>query len=140
MPPAEGQPVQPLWNVGFDDLRRRSILEPTLRQELYHLLVETRASRGMPLWFREGLTLYLANPSVTETTPSPMGFERVEQVLQHGDTRENMERAYASARGMVAALVRQNGKQAVLGWLTNGLPAAVLPHNGASEQARKKLQ
>jgi stage II sporulation protein D len=122
------------------ELRRQSILEGTLRQELYHLLVETRASRGMPLWFRVGLTLCLANPSIPETTPSPMGLERVEEVLQHGDTRENMERAYASARGMVAALVRQNGKQAVLGWLTNGLPAAVLPHNGASEQARKKLQ
>ena len=124
------------------DLRGRSILEPTLRRELYHLLVETRASRGMPLWFREGLTLYLANPG--ETTPSPMSCEQVEQILEHPDTRENKERAYASAHGIVAALVRQYGKQVALGWVTNGLPGDVLrslsPHNEPNEEPRKKPQ
>ena len=126
------------------DLRRRSILEPTLRHELYHLLVETRASRAMPLWFREGLTLYLANPAVAETTRSAMSSEQVEQILEHQDTRENMERAYASADEIVAALVRQYGKQAVLGWVANGLPSEVIrslsPHNGANEPPRKKPQ
>ena len=128
------------------DLRRRSILEPTLRQELYHLLVETRASRGTPLWFRQGLTLYLANPAVPETTAPSMSFEQVEQILRLGDTRENMERAYASAHSIVAVLARQYGKPVVLGWLANGLPAdllrgpAPLPHGGAGELARKRRQ
>jgi len=126
------------------DLRRRSILEPTLRHELYHLLVETRASRGTPLWFREGLTLYLANPTVPETTPSPMTADEIEEILKHGDTRENRERAYASAHPIVAALVKQHGKPALLGWLSDGLPADVLrspalsPHNGANQQPPKK--
>jgi stage II sporulation protein D len=126
------------------DLRRRSILEPTLRHELYHLLVETRASRGTPLWFREGLTLYLANPTVPETTPSPMTADEIEEILKHGDTRENRERAYASAHPIVAALVNQHGKPAVLGWLSDRLPADVLrslalsPHNGPNQQPRKK--
>jgi len=122
------------------ELRRRSILEPTLRHELYHLLVETRASRGMPLWFRAGLTLYLSNPAVPETGSSPMTVEEIEQILKHGDTREATERAYGSAHAVVAALARQHGKQAVLGWLSGGLPADLFrstarsPHNGTNEQ------
>ena len=122
------------------ELRRRSILEPTLRHELYHLLVETRASRGMPLWFRAGLTLYLSNPAVPETSSSPMTVDEIEQILKHGDTREATERAYGSAHAVVAALARQHGKQAVLGWLSGGLPADLFrstarsPHNGTNEQ------
>ena len=41
---------------------------------------------------------------------------------------------------VVAALARQHGKQAVLGWLSGGLPADLFrstarsPHNGTNEQ------
>src|SRR5205807_9526990 len=49
--------LQPL-----DTLRNKSILESTLRHEFTHLLVEARAHPGTPLWFREGLVLYLADP------------------------------------------------------------------------------
>jgi len=128
------------------DLRRRSILEPTLRHELYHLLVETRAARGMPLWFREGLTLYLSNSAAPETTSSSMTVEEIEQILRQRDTREDMDRAYASAHAVVAALVREHGKQAVLGWLSGGLPGDLFrsatrsPHHGANEQPPKKSQ
>ena len=128
------------------DLRRRSILEPTLRHELYHLLVETRAARGMPLWFREGLTLYLSNSAAPETTSSSMTVEEIEQILRQRDTREDMDRAYASAHAVVAALVREHGRQAVLGWLSGGLPGDLFrsatrsPHHGANEQPPKKSQ
>ena len=128
------------------DLRRRAILEPTLRHELYHLLVETRAARGMPLWFREGLTLYLSNPAVPETTSSSMTVDEIEQILRQRDTREDMERAYAASHAVVTALVREHGKQAVLGWLSGGLPGGLLrstarsPHNGGNEQPPKKPQ
>lgn len=129
------------------DLRHRSILESALRHELYRLLVEMRTSRGVPLWFREGLTLYLSNPTLPETTPS-MHVEQIEPILKHGGTRENREKASAAAQGIVAALVRQHGKQTVLAWLIGGLPADVLrgpaevrglsPHNRTNEQARKR--
>ena len=132
------------------DLRRRSILESTLRQELYHLLIETRALRGVPHWFREGLTLYLSNPAVPKATPSPMTVEQIEQILKHGDTRENTEKAYASAHRIVAAFVREHGKAAVLAWLGGGLPANVLqnlasvpvpsPRNGTNELPSKQPQ
>ncbi|HEY6945271.1 MAG TPA: SpoIID/LytB domain-containing protein, partial [Candidatus Acidoferrum sp.] len=132
------------------ELRRRSILESTLRHELYHLLAETRASRKTPLWFREGLTLYLASPTVPDAAPSSLSAGQIEEILKHGDTRENTERAYVSAHRIVADLVQRYGKQTALGWLSGGLPADVLrapgevpaltPRNGTGEQPREKPQ
>ena len=43
-------------------LKEKSILDSTLRHESAHLLIEARAHAGTPLWFREGLTLYFADP------------------------------------------------------------------------------
>jgi stage II sporulation protein D len=40
-------------------LRSRGMLESTLFHELLHVLIETRARPGLPLWFREGLVVYL---------------------------------------------------------------------------------
>ena len=130
------------------DLRKRLILDSTLRHELYHLLLETHAARNTPHWFREGLTLHLSSPAVPDASPSSLTIEEVERILKHGDTRENMQKAYASAQKVVAGLIQQHGKQAVLGWLSNGLPADVLrslgvipattPRSGAKEQPREK--
>jgi stage II sporulation protein D len=130
------------------DLRKRLILDSTLRHELYHLLVEAHTARNVPLWFREGLTLHLSSPEVADAPPSSLTIDQIEQILKHGDTRENMQKAYASAQKIVAALVQQHGKEAVLGWLSSGLPADVLrslgvipasaPHNGANQQPREK--
>ena len=130
------------------DLRSRSILDSTLRHELYHLLVETRGTRNSPLWFHEGLTLFLSSSGVVDAAPASMTVDQVEQILKHGDTRENMQKAYASAQRIVAGLLQQHGKQEVLAWLSGGLPADVLrslgvipataPHRGANEQPREK--
>ncbi|MGA2136253.1 MAG: SpoIID/LytB domain-containing protein [Bryobacteraceae bacterium] len=43
-----------------DVLRSREILAGTIRHELFHVLVESRAVPGLPVWFREGLVEYLA--------------------------------------------------------------------------------
>ena len=140
---ARGQTIrlQPLA-----DLRRRSILEPMLRHEIYHLLVETHAARNVPLWFREGLTLQLSSPAVPEASPSSRPIDQIEQILKHGDTREHLQKAYASAQRIVAGLIQQHGKQTVLAWLSSGLPAdafrslGVLPAttSGADQQPRAK--
>lgn len=115
------------------DLRKRLILDSTLRRELYHLLVETHAARNIPFWFREGLTLHLSSPPVADSTPSSMTADQIEQILKHGDTRENMQKAYASAQKIVAGLIQQRGKQAVLAWLSSGLPEDVLRSLSARE-------
>ena len=108
------------------ELRRRSILESTLRHEICHLLVETGASQTVPLWFREGLVLYFSSPDVPNVPSSSLTIEQIEQILKRGDGRENTVRAYVSAHRIVAALIQQHGKQAVLDWLSDGLPAEVI--------------
>jgi len=130
------------------DLRKRLILDSTLRHEFYHLLVETRAVRNVPLWFRIGLTLSLSSSTVPDAASSSMTIDQIEQTLKQGDTRENKQKAYSSAQKIVAGLVQQHGKQTVLAWLSSGLPPDVLralgvipaaaPRSGASQQLRAK--
>jgi stage II sporulation protein D len=97
-------------------------LSSTLRHEFLHMLVEARARAGLPLWFREGLVLYLADPA------RPAGDARVEdQDLQRARTRAEMDRAYQAARSRVAQLVERHGRETVLGWLTSGMPMPAPP-------------
>src|SRR5262249_33272029 len=42
-------------------LRARGVLESTLRHEIVHVFLETRAAPGLPVWFREGLAAYLSD-------------------------------------------------------------------------------
>jgi stage II sporulation protein D len=107
------------------ELRRRSILESTLQHELFHLLIEARASANTPLWFREGLVLYLSNSELPTTTYAPMNVEQVEHILKRGDTQENTRLAYASAHRIISDLIAQHGKQEVLSWLSSGPPAGI---------------
>jgi stage II sporulation protein D len=103
-------------------LKSKSILESTLRHELYHLLIESKSRAGIPLWFREGLALYLASPESSEAAAPAMSDQQLESHLLHPASREEMERAYAVAQRKVNALVQQFGKQKVLSWLSAGLP------------------
>jgi stage II sporulation protein D len=107
-------------------LKAKSILESTLRHEFTHLLVESRAHADTPLWFREGLVLYLAEPQQS-FTPVVMSEHEMEAALEHPGSQESLRRTYAAARTRVAQLVRQNGRDAVLLWLSSGLPDASRP-------------
>jgi stage II sporulation protein D len=112
--------LQPLATV-----KERAILESTLRHELIHLLVESRAREGTPLWFREGLVLYLAAPNQS-FQPVTIAETRIESTLQNAasEKQEELRLAYAGARTRVAQLVRQNGRDTVLLWLRTGLSDA----------------
>jgi stage II sporulation protein D len=113
------------------DLRKRSALESTLRHELFHLLIEPRASQGTPLWFREGLVLYLSEPNKQNSPSAALTDKQIEEILRNPGTRERQEKAYSAARARVASLIQQNGKSAVLVWLSNGIPSDVLGRSGA---------
>ena len=104
-------------------LKEKSVLESTLRHELTHLLVESRARADTPLWFREGLALYLSEPGQS-FRPVRMTEREVEAALEHPGSQELLRRAYAAARTRIADLVQQNGRDTVLLWLTAGFPAA----------------
>jgi stage II sporulation protein D len=89
----------------------------TLRHELLHIWVESKAKPGIPLWFREGLALYLAEPG------RAAGADRVVDAdFANARSREELDRVYAAARTRVKRLVERTGEAKVLEWLTVGLP------------------
>lgn len=116
------------------ELQRRSIVKSTLRHEWYHMLVESHSRAETPVWFREGLVLVLSgspdSADAGESIPK-MTDQEIETVLRQSADRAEMERAYAAARGRVASLVGQYGKATVLGWLSTGLPEAVVPRSAS---------
>lgn len=114
-------------------LRDAGTLDSTIRHELLHMLIESYARPGTPQWFREGLVLYLSGPDSARSSSS--GFEDMaglEKALRAPQSEEELRRAYNSARARVAQLAQQNGKDALLDWVQNGLPANL----AASETAQ----
>jgi len=87
-----------------------------LRHELTHVLVESRATAGLPVWFREGLVGYLEGaPRVGSRPPAD---SELRQTVDAARAR----RAYGEAVGAVADLVRRYGEGVVLGWVGKGMP------------------
>ena len=106
-----------------DVLSDAGTFESTLRHELLHMLVEEHAKAGTPLWFREGLVLYLAQPR--EGSPVKGTFESaaaLEKALRNPASEREMRQAYAEAQARVTSLAQQHGKEMLLDWLQNGLP------------------
>ncbi len=104
-------------------LKSKSLLESTMRHEFAHRLVESRAYPGAPLWFREGLVLYLAD-SRKNVPPVAMTEKAIEAGLQHPSDWQSLEKSYAAARTKVAQMIQRSGRGAVLEWLTHGLPGS----------------
>jgi stage II sporulation protein D len=107
-----------------DVLRDAGTLESTLHHELLHILIDSYARTGTPQWFREGLVLYLSSPSGGAARGG--GFEDVallEKTLRAPQSEEELRQAYTEARARVAHLAQQHGKDALLEWVQNGLPA-----------------
>lgn len=107
------------------ELEKRGILESTLRHEVLHVLVEARAATKTPLWFREGIVLVLSNENMQGSATPEMTDGQIEAVLRQPTNRQEVQKAYAAAASRVSALMRQYGKEAVLGWLSAGVPRDV---------------
>jgi stage II sporulation protein D len=107
------------------ELQKRSIVESTLRHEIFHVLVEEKTRAATPLWFREGIVLYLSNPNATADAAIAMTDEQIEAALRQPRNRDEVQKAYAAAQSRVAALVQERGKETVLGWLGSGIPGDV---------------
>jgi len=97
-------------------LKKRRILETTLRHELVHVIVESLGGGQTPRWLTEGMALYLAGegamlPRPQETTP--LTVEAIEQKLASARTSVEMQTAYAAAFRVVNELVRIEGENRV---------------------------
>ena len=97
-------------------LKKRRILETTLRHEIVHAIVETIGGGQTPRWLTEGLALYVAGegpmlPRPAESKPLPV--ETVEQRLASARTAGDMQAAYAAAFKVVSELVRVEGENKI---------------------------
>jgi stage II sporulation protein D len=101
-------------------LRRMAAPQKILEHELLHLLVESKARPGTPLWFREGLVLALSG----EVGPAQERWSEVqlENSLTNPTSEQQLRAAYREAGARVQKLIRTSGKAAVLDWLVKGLP------------------
>src|SRR5437764_12067660 len=90
-------------------LKEKSILDSTLRHESAHLLIEARAHAGTPLWFREGLTLYFADPG-KNFEPVQLTEAEMEKTFQNTGDRKSLEHVYAAARTKAKRMVRSRGR------------------------------
>jgi stage II sporulation protein D len=104
-------------------LQRSNALDSTLRHEFLHMLLESQAKPESPLWFREGLTVYLDNPS--RVKPESTDIAALETRLRSAQTEVEMRSAYRASAAAVAELVSRYGLPTVLGWLKNGIPSGV---------------
>ena len=106
-----------------DVLSDAGTLESTLRHELLHVLVEEHAKAGTPLWFREGLVLYLARASTGTQGSGEFGtVSALERALRNPASEQEMRQAYTEAQVRVSRLAEQHGRETLVGWLQNGLP------------------
>ena len=104
-------------------LRQAGTLESTLRHELLHMLIESYARAGTPVWFREGLVLYLSEPGATVSRAVDFpNVSALEKAMRDPASEAQLRHAYAAARARVAALVQRNGKETVLRWVREGVP------------------
>jgi len=93
-------------------LRQTHSLDSTLRHEFLHMLIESNARLGAPLWLREGLAIYLENPDAVG--PGKVDVDSLEKRLHSLQTEAEMRAAYRECASAVAGAVEKNGLRAVL--------------------------
>ncbi len=99
-------------------LRAGGILESTLLHEFLHLAVEGRANPALPLWFREGVVLYLADPEAPPSTRDTPVDRNISDPVSEAELR----RGYQAARSRVKRWADRFGRRQVLNWISRGLP------------------
>ena len=125
---------QPGWAAASNDgqsialqplakLKRKGILQSTLRHELMHLAIHRRRAPGVPQWFEEGLALYLAGEQVNAAPARDFAGRSLEQAVTKPRSEAEMKAAYAAALARVRALARQHGEAALWQILEHPPPA-----------------
>jgi stage II sporulation protein D len=93
-------------------LQRTHSLDSTLRHEFLHMLIETNAAPSAPLWLREGLAIYLADPQAAR--PAKVDVDALETQMHALHSEEQMRAAYRDCAAAVADSVRTKGLIALL--------------------------
>ncbi len=97
-------------------LKRKRILETTVRHELAHVAIDVLGKGRAPRWLAEGLAIYLAGEGkfVERYAPrSPMKTEEIEQKLAGARSSQELRVAYAAAYLEVKRLIQNEGEAKV---------------------------
>ena len=91
------------------------------------MLIDSYALPGTPLWFREGLVLYLTAPNASPKQSEDFAdLKSLEKALRAPASEEQLRHAYAGAHVRVAKLARQHGEKDLLDWVQKGLPPQII--------------
>ena len=97
-------------------LKRRRILETTLRHEFVHVIVDTLGKGQTPRWMAEGLALHYADEGrlIAQYEPrTPMTTDAIENHLREARSAEEMKAAYAAAYREIKRLINSEGEAKV---------------------------
>ena len=106
--------LQPL-----ETLKRRRILETTLRHELVHTMIELVSRGRAPRWLAEGFALHLAGEGRLVSRYEPrkrMTIAEIDKELGYSTwtvSADEMRTVYAAAYGEVRRLVKSEGEASV---------------------------
>jgi hypothetical protein len=129
-----GRTGQPSWAAGVTRknrtdlqplavLKRRGILESTVKHELAHMAIDDISGGRAPRWLAEGMAIYFAGEGrlLRAYLPkSPSSIDKIEQALDKPSSADEMRRAYAAAFAEVSRLIAANGEPSVWQLIARG--------------------
>jgi SpoIID/LytB domain protein len=119
-----GRTGQPAWAAAatkgsrielqpLETLKRRRVLETTLRHELVHTLIDALSHGRAPRWLAEGFALHLAGEGHLVAPYEPrtrITTQELERKLDAINSANDMRLAYAAAYAEVKRLIKNEGE------------------------------
>jgi hypothetical protein len=96
-------------------LKRRGVLNQTLKHELAHVVIDLVGHDRAPRWLEEGFAIYLAGEGAMYSHPNRglLIDEELEKRLTHPTSQAEMRAAYADAYLKVKEMIRNGGEASV---------------------------
>ncbi len=107
-------------------LAARKLLVSVVRHEFLHALIETQAAPATPLWFREGLVEVFDTGSKRENPAPTLTLDQIDRELAHAATESQSQAAHRAAARYAERILIRFGRDQVMDWLRNSLPASAL--------------
>ena len=96
-------------------LKRRGVLNTTLKHELAHVVIDLIGHDRAPRWMEEGFAIYLAGEGAmfSHTSRGKLNDEELEKRLEHPRSQADMRSAYGDAYLKVKEMIRNGGEPSV---------------------------
>jgi stage II sporulation protein D len=96
-------------------LKRRGVLNTTLKHELAHVVIDVVSRGRAPRWLEEGFAIYLAGEGAmySRARRGALSDDELEQRLARPRSQSDMRSSYADAYVRVTEMVRNGGEASV---------------------------